>query len=77
MNKKDDFTKNTNQDLSKQDGDLHIRVNRNILMKFRNYSEQTKISQSKLLRDFIVALPQPRISKASINECQSSEKMAN
>lgn len=51
-----------------QDADLHIRINRQVLLKLKDYSEHTNTSQSKLLRDFIVGLPRPRKFQESDRE---------
>jgi hypothetical protein len=50
--------------LKRQDKDLHIRIDTELLKDFRTYSETINVSQSDLLRAYIMALVCAQITPA-------------
>jgi hypothetical protein len=55
----------------KKDSDLHIRIGKDLLQSFREYALIEGVSQSDLLRAFILDLVKGRISKPEAREGNS------
>ncbi|MGI6249897.1 MAG: hypothetical protein ACOYKD_00820 [Anaerolineaceae bacterium] len=55
----------------KKDSDLHIRIGKDLLQSFRAYALSKGVSQSDLLRAFILDLVKGRISKPEAREGNS------
>lgn len=52
--------------MKKQDKDIHIRIDSGLLSSFREYASNVGVSQSDLLRAFIVALVKGQFNRPTV-----------